>query len=503
MTTRGEMSHPSRKLDPMTETPADPDSIMEAIGQAVMQGRTGDKAAARAKMLELWTEIGALGDSLHRCALAHSMADLYEDPARALAWNIRALDAADAATDERVQAHHAGLRIADFYPSLHLNLADDYRRLASFEAAETHIDEAEQRAPNLPEGPYGDLIRSGIQGVAEAIAARDTAPRPSAPGGRGLPLVYTRLSPETEMILKRRPRAQTGRDLIDPALFDRLCRRIVLDYECDESRAARILDQALAFLAACASSSKPLALAGSRPRLAHVPVVHQGIRGLLRSRGGPAHPPPARRRPDRAGRRRTARGHGSGHRGLGIRGRPGAVGGAELPGLPRPQPGSLTRPAQQDGLRLDRGVRIGPPADRVPHAVQHRRVGGARLEQLFHDAALRRNGPRDPPGAARLPGTERRGLGGPVGEAGKDLSLPRHVLGGGVEPFMHALDRLGRPTVDAFELRELHREGLERQWKTRVRVASGRAALGSTPDTVDVGDRRERAASMKYPDVHQ
>lgn len=61
------------------------------------------------------------------------------------------------------------------------------------------------------------------------------------------------------MILKRRPRTQTGRDLIDPALFDRLCRRIVLDYECDERRAARILDQALAFLAACASARKPLA----------------------------------------------------------------------------------------------------------------------------------------------------------------------------------------------------------------------------------------------------
>ncbi|MGW8554845.1 DNA polymerase III subunit beta family protein [Streptomyces tubercidicus] len=50
------------------------------------------------------------------------------DPAQALAWDARALDAADAATEQRVQEHHAGLHIADFYPSLHLNLADNYHR---------------------------------------------------------------------------------------------------------------------------------------------------------------------------------------------------------------------------------------------------------------------------------------------------------------------------------------------------------------------------------------
>lgn len=61
------------------------------------------------------------------------------------------------------------------------------------------------------------------------------------------------------MFLKRRSRVQTGRELIDPALFERLCRRIVLDYGRDEHTAARIMDQALAFLAACANAPRPLA----------------------------------------------------------------------------------------------------------------------------------------------------------------------------------------------------------------------------------------------------
>ncbi|MFF9148293.1 hypothetical protein ACF1BN_25915 [Streptomyces sp. NPDC014861] len=168
----------------MTATPAAPaaDPTMEAIGHAVVRARTGDIASARRELLGLWSGIGVTGDPLHRCSLAHYLADLYEDPAQALAWDIRALDAADAVTDLRVREHHAGLRIAGFYPSLHLNLADDYRRLGSFEAATAHIDAAREHAPSLPQDPYGDLIRGAIQEVGESIDRRDRSPRASAPG---------------------------------------------------------------------------------------------------------------------------------------------------------------------------------------------------------------------------------------------------------------------------------------------------------------------------------
>ncbi|MFC4565308.1 hypothetical protein ACFO4E_25925 [Nocardiopsis mangrovi] len=169
----------------MTTAPAAPDPTMDAIGDAVTEGRAGDTAAARRKLLGLWSAIGVTGDPLHRCSLAHYMADLYEDPAQALAWDVRALDAADAVTDQRVQEHHAGLHIAGFYPSLHLNLADDYRRLGSFEAATEHIDAAEAHAASLPRDAYGDLLRDAIREVAGAIAERDRTPRASAPGSPG------------------------------------------------------------------------------------------------------------------------------------------------------------------------------------------------------------------------------------------------------------------------------------------------------------------------------
>jgi len=51
---------------------------------------------------------------------------------------------------------------------------------------------------------------------------------------------------------------KTGRSLIAPELFTRLSARIVTDYAIDHSAAERIMDQALAFLGACAVSTQPL-----------------------------------------------------------------------------------------------------------------------------------------------------------------------------------------------------------------------------------------------------
>lgn len=115
----------------MTHTPATtPDPTMEAIGTAVLIGREGDTESARRDLLAIWSQIGVAGDPFHRCTLAHYLADFYESPAEALVWDIRALDAAEALTDERAQQHHASLQVAGFYPSLYLNIADNLRRLA-------------------------------------------------------------------------------------------------------------------------------------------------------------------------------------------------------------------------------------------------------------------------------------------------------------------------------------------------------------------------------------
>ncbi|MFD7654504.1 hypothetical protein ACFV4N_11055 [Actinosynnema sp. NPDC059797] len=163
-------------------TTAPPDPTMTDIGAAVALAHQGDAAAARTRLQDLWDRIGPVGDPLHRCTLAHHMADLHDDPARALVWDVRALDAAAVLTDERVRRHHDGLSVAGFHPSLHLNLADGFRRLGSFEAARDHIDAARRHEHALADDGYGALIRRVIGEVAEAIDRRSTEKRASAPG---------------------------------------------------------------------------------------------------------------------------------------------------------------------------------------------------------------------------------------------------------------------------------------------------------------------------------
>lgn len=158
------------------------DPTMEAISAAVVLGRSGDSESARRDLLDIWESIGAAGDPFHRCTLAHYLADLYDDPAEALIWDVRALDAAGELTDERAQQHHGRLQVAGFYPSLYLNLADNLRRLGSFSAATEYVEKAEDRVSVLEDDPYGQMIRSALRGVSEAIANQNTAPRHSAPG---------------------------------------------------------------------------------------------------------------------------------------------------------------------------------------------------------------------------------------------------------------------------------------------------------------------------------
>lgn len=152
---------------------------MAAIGEAIGLARGGGQAEARGRLVALWQRVGVAGDPLYRCTIGHYLADLCDDVAEALTWDVRALDAADALTDDRAKAHDASLSVAGFYPSLHLNLADNYLRLGSFAAATRHLDEARRRQGVLADNAYGQTVRAGIGHVAEALAAGSTNRLPS------------------------------------------------------------------------------------------------------------------------------------------------------------------------------------------------------------------------------------------------------------------------------------------------------------------------------------
>jgi hypothetical protein len=146
-----------------------PDPTMARVAEAVELGQTGRATEARELFAQIWAELGPDGDPLHRVTVAHHMADLQEDPYEELAWDLRALTAVDGVTDQRVADAGATGPVAAFYPSLHLNLGEDYRKIGDAEAARRHLELGRAAAGALPDDGYGQLIRGGLEGLAQRL----------------------------------------------------------------------------------------------------------------------------------------------------------------------------------------------------------------------------------------------------------------------------------------------------------------------------------------------
>jgi hypothetical protein len=146
---------------------ASEDAVMTRIGQAVMLLHGGDREEARNRFGVLWSEIGEVGEAWHRCTLAHYLADTQDDPGDELAWDLRALTAA-----EGLGGGEAAPAVRAFYPSLHLNLAADYVKLQRPEAARLHLDLARNAADALGADGYGNGVRAAIDRVERWLRDR-------------------------------------------------------------------------------------------------------------------------------------------------------------------------------------------------------------------------------------------------------------------------------------------------------------------------------------------
>lgn len=134
---------------------------MQRISEAAAAACADDLAA-------LWDEIGPAGDPVQRCTVAHYLADLQADVEAELMWDERALACvAEVPSSPQLRA---------FLPSLHLNLADDYRRVDDPCAAMEHLALAKVLSPALPANDYGTLIRDCIRKVDRALELGSIAP---------------------------------------------------------------------------------------------------------------------------------------------------------------------------------------------------------------------------------------------------------------------------------------------------------------------------------------
>jgi hypothetical protein len=149
----------------MMTAPSAPDLILAQVGEAIARTRT-DRLAARDLLASLWDVVGMTGDALHRVAIAHAMADVQDGPQEELMWDLRALAAADQLDDARLEAAGMAAQVADLVPSLHLNLADVYRRLGDAVSARVHVAQAHAAIRNLVDGGAATMIRDALDRVA-------------------------------------------------------------------------------------------------------------------------------------------------------------------------------------------------------------------------------------------------------------------------------------------------------------------------------------------------
>lgn len=163
---------------------ASEDAVMTRIGQAVILLHAGDREEARNRLGAIWSELGDGGDCLHRCTLAHYMADAQDDPADELAWDLRALTAAEALADGPPGPAPA---VRAFYPSLHLSLAADYVKLRQPDAARAHLARARAATGALGDDGYGNGVRVAISRLERRLAT-EAGPDPGpGPGHRPFP----------------------------------------------------------------------------------------------------------------------------------------------------------------------------------------------------------------------------------------------------------------------------------------------------------------------------
>jgi hypothetical protein len=116
---------------------------------------------------------------MHRVWVAHVTADAQSDPAEQVHWDLVALRAADAAAE---RGGVDGVSVRTFYPSLHLNLGEGFRRLGDDRRARDHLGEAERHLRGHPDDDERAGIAAGVAALRERI---ESPPEDDATDGAG------------------------------------------------------------------------------------------------------------------------------------------------------------------------------------------------------------------------------------------------------------------------------------------------------------------------------
>ncbi|WP_443072213.1 hypothetical protein [Streptomyces sp. WMMC1477] len=166
----------------MNQSTPDDEAMTTRIGQAVILLHGGDREEARSRFAELWAELGHDGEPFHRLTVAHYMADTQDDPQDELAWDLRALGAAEAMSGGPAPGGGPARSARGLFPSLHLNLAADYLKLAQHAASRRELDRCQAVLDTLDDDAYGRGVRAAVARMELRLSeAAEGHGRPGAP----------------------------------------------------------------------------------------------------------------------------------------------------------------------------------------------------------------------------------------------------------------------------------------------------------------------------------
>ena len=140
--------------------PIDPENPVVRLCAAGMQAEFARQPDEARRLFEqAW---GAAADDYEACIAAHYLARHQSDLQEALRWNQTALARAEADGTERVRG---------FYPSLYLNLGFAWENVGDLAEARRCYALAHARLGDLPDGPYGEVVRGGVDAGLRRVDA--------------------------------------------------------------------------------------------------------------------------------------------------------------------------------------------------------------------------------------------------------------------------------------------------------------------------------------------
>jgi hypothetical protein len=135
----------------------EPDDGSAQIAAAMALAHVGRREEAAGLFLEVWSRLPD-GQRVNRLTVAHTMADLQDDPRDELAWDLVALGIADQLSDEELTRAGVGVSTQSLYPSLHLNVAEAHRKVGDLDAARVHCAKGRAALAVLDGDPYGGML---------------------------------------------------------------------------------------------------------------------------------------------------------------------------------------------------------------------------------------------------------------------------------------------------------------------------------------------------------